>query len=220
MLSPLSPDHLPSVKETRKRIADQLESEKLDNNPKPHLRRTSHELKTRQRQRRTALQAQWQHMEIVQRAERMSLHAAQKKERENPFARAAMAVFGLFDRVPVLRTVLGPLYKNPAVNIEERHRQQNDMLERRYQRERSGLERRQKALSQVEARENKSLARDQRRIKGAAYDEAVKTRERAEEFRDAAEGRAREQGQGMEKPEERKEGQKHKRPRGYGYRPS
>ena len=110
-LAPLTPDHLPSVKETRKRIADQLESEKLDNNPKPHLRRTPHELKARQRERRTALQAEWQHMELVQRAERMSLHAAQKKEREKPFARAAMAVFGLFDRVPVLRTVLGPLIR-------------------------------------------------------------------------------------------------------------
>ena len=79
MLAPLSPDQLPSVKETRKRIADQLESEKLDDNSKPHLRRTPQELKARQRQRRTALQAQWQHMEIVQRAERMSLHAAQKR---------------------------------------------------------------------------------------------------------------------------------------------
>ena len=220
MLSPLSPDQLPSVKETRKRIADQLESEKLDNNPKPHLRRAPQELKARQRERRTALQAEWQHMEIVQRAERMSLHAAQKNEREKPFARAAMAVFGLFDRVPVLRTVLGPLYKNPAVNIEERHRLQNELLERRYRRERSGLERRQKALSQVEARENKSLARDQRRMKGAAYDEAVKKSQRAEDFREAAEGRSREQGQGPEKAEERKEGQRHRRPRGYGYRPS
>ena len=157
-------------------------------------------------------------MEIVQRAERMSLHAAQKNEREKPFARAAMAVFGLFDRVPVLRTVLGPLYKNPAVNIEERHRQQNELLEPRYRRERSGLERRQKALSQVEARENKSLARDQRRMKGAAYDEAVKKSQRAEDFRDAAADVSREQG--PEKPEERKEGQKHRRPRGFGYRPS
>ena len=84
------------------------------------------------------------------------------------------------------------------------------------------LERRQETLSQVEAREDKSLARDQRRIKGAAYDEPVNRRERAEEFREAAADRSREQGPGAEpeKPEEQKQGPKQKRPRGFGYRPS
>ena len=130
-----------------------------------------------------------------------------------------MAVFGLFDRVPVLRTALAPLYKNPAVNIEERHRLQNDMLERRYQRERSALERRQKALSQVEARENKSLARDQRRIKGAAHDEGE---EEPEGRRLPGRCRRPLTGAGTGGGETRgwKQGPKHRRPRGFGYRPS
>lgn len=106
------------------------------------------------------------------------------------------------------------------MNIEERHRLQNEMLERRYEHERRALERKQKALSQVEARENKSLARDQRRIKGAEYDEAVRRSREAETFRDAAADITREHGQDPAQGEDQKQGQKRRRPRGFGYRPS
>jgi len=60
LLAPLRPEDLPSVKETRKRIADQLESDALHENQNPHLRRAPEELKARQAERRVALQGLWQ----------------------------------------------------------------------------------------------------------------------------------------------------------------
>lgn len=74
-------------------------------------------------------------------------------------------MLALLGKVPVLRSVLGPLSKNPKLNMTERHRLENEALDRRYERERANLERRDKALDRVEARENRSLAREQRRLK-------------------------------------------------------
>ena len=106
------------------------------------MRRSKEELRERQAKRRAVSEAQWQKVELAQRQERMALHAAQKQEREKPFARAALFVFGLLDRVSVLKKVLRPLYENPNLNIEERHQQENDLLDRRFARERQVIERR------------------------------------------------------------------------------
>jgi relaxase-like protein len=214
MLAPLNPEELPSVKETRKRIADQMESDALDENQKPHLRRVPEELKARQAERRAALEALWQKAELAQRDERIQLHAAQKRERDRPFARAAMTVFGLLGRVPVLRSVLGPLYKNPSLNIEERHRLENEALDRRYQRERKTLDRRLSALGRVEARENKSLARDQRRLDADLKQERGRA---ADAFGKAASDRGKSEGQGA--TPESKQGPRKSRPRGYRFEP-
>jgi len=215
LLAPLRPEDLPGVKETRKRIADQIESEALDGNPAPHLRRSREELRARQAERRTVLEGQWQKLELAQRQERMALHGAQERERERPFARAAMAVFALFHKVRVLRNVLAPLFKNPSLNMEERHRQQDEALSRRFERERRTLDRRLAALDRVEMRENKSLARDQRRIDALDMDGRMRGKDR-EAFRENAAdiGQKRDQGQ---KPETG-QGQA-RRPKGYGYRP-
>jgi len=217
LLAPLTPEQLPGVKETRKRIADQLDSEALDDVQGPHLRRSPDELRQRQAERRATQHGEWQKVEVAQRDERMALHTAQKREREKPFARAASAVLGLFGKVPVLRRVLGPLYKNPNVNLEERHRLENEALDRRYERERQTLERRLKALARVEARENKSMARDQRRIKGSQYEAAVKQGPQERAFGE----NAADIGKGQEETErtDRKQGQRKRRPRGFTLKP-
>lgn len=220
MLAPLIPQDLPGVKEARARIGDQLETEALDDGPKPHLRRSPEKLKARQAKRRAALASEWQDTETAWREERLALHTAQQRERERPFARAAMAVLALLDRTPVLRTVLAPYYKNPKLNIEERHKQENEALERRYERERRSLERRQNALSRVEARENKSLARDQRRIQGAAYDEAVQRGSDLAELRENAADITQRQGGPSAPKEKEAPSAKQNRPRGLGLRPS
>jgi hypothetical protein len=87
----------------------------------------------------------------------MALHAAHKAEADKPFARAAGAIFALFDLVPGLRSVIAPLRRNPKINPAERHRIENEALERRHQRERLVLDRRTKALSRLEAWELRSL---------------------------------------------------------------
>ena len=96
-------------------------------------------------------------------AERMSLHAAHKAESGKPFARAAGAIFALFDRVPGLRSVIAPLRRNPRINPAERHRIEREAVERRHQRERFALGRRYKALGRLEAREQRSLENAVRR---------------------------------------------------------
>ena len=75
-------------------------------------------------------------------AERMSLHAAHKAESSKPFARAAGAIFALFDRVLGLRSVIAPLRRNPRLNPAERHHIEREAVERRHQRERFALDRR------------------------------------------------------------------------------
>lgn len=76
---------------------------------------------------------------------------------DKPFARAAGAIFALFDRVPGLRSVIAPLRRNPRINPPERQRIEREALERRHQRERLVLGRRRKALARLEAWELRSL---------------------------------------------------------------
>ncbi|MGI8568246.1 MAG: relaxase/mobilization nuclease domain-containing protein [Methylocella sp.] len=114
-------------------------------------------LAARQAARRLRLDGRAQAIETEQSGERMSLHAAHKSEANKPFARAAGAIFALFDRVPGLRSVIAPLRRNPRINPAERHRIEEAALARRHQRERFILERKYKALSRLDARERRSL---------------------------------------------------------------
>jgi hypothetical protein len=72
----------------------------------------------------------------------MSLYAAHKAESDKPFARAAGAIFALFDMVPGLQSVIGTLQRNFELNPAERHRIEREALERRHHRERFALDRR------------------------------------------------------------------------------
>jgi MobA/VirD2-like, nuclease domain len=219
-LAPRTPADLPTVKEVRQRIAAEREVEGLEPEGEPQLRRSPEQLKARQAERKAALTAQRQALELKQRQERMALHAAQKREKDKPFARAASAVLALIGKMPVLRSVLAPLYKNPKVNAAERHRLENEALDRRYERERKNLERSDQALGRVEARENRSLARDQRRL--AEYQQAQRLKASAERHAQIGENAADITQTPAEKAQEQsrkqKQGARRNRPRGYGYR--
>jgi relaxase-like protein len=166
-LAPLTPDNLPSVKQVRRRLDDELDDDALDEEIELALKRSPEELKKRQAERRFELQKQQQKQEFAQREERMALHVAHKKERDKPFARAARVALGMIERVPVLRTVLMPLMKKPLRKIEDQHRAENDALDRRYERESEALGAKGKAFGRIELREGKALRRDQRRIEKA-----------------------------------------------------
>ena len=120
-------------------------------------------LSAQHKARRHKLDGRAQELATTHGAERMSLNAAHKSEAGKPFARAAGAIFALFDRVPGLRSVIAPLRRNPKINPAERHRIEREALERRHQRERLVLERRYKALGRLEARELRSLETEIRR---------------------------------------------------------
>lgn len=219
-LAPLKPEDLPSVEETRARIRQEIEDEALDPSRVPHLKRSPEELKTRQASRRGKLLAERQALELKQRQERLALHSAQKREAGHPFARAASAVLALFGKVPVLRSVLAPLYRNPSLNMDERHPLENEALTRRYERENANLIRREQALGRVELREGKALARDQRRVK--QYEELQRRKAAGEKLSQIAENKAdltgkKEQAAPQQKSSE-KQAVKPRRPRGYGLR--
>jgi hypothetical protein len=219
-LAPLKPEDLPAVKEARARIWQEVTDDALDQNRSPHIKRTPEALRQRQAERRAKLLAARQALELKQRQERMQLHQAHQREAGRPFARAASAVMALFGTVPVLRSVLAPLYRNPNLNMAERHRLEDEALVRRYGREAAGLVRQEQALGRVERRENASLARDRRRV--ARHEEMMRDKAAGERLDQIAENKADLTG-GKEKPAaERKAGEKQgsrpRRPRGYGLR--
>lgn len=185
-LSPRAPADLPDVKSVRARLAKMAEEEALDADELPALRRTEEELRQRQSERRSALTAKAQALELKQRAERLALHKAQEAERTRPFARAARAVMGLVQRVPVLRTVLGPMVGKPVRNLEERHKEENAALEARYERERKPLEGQHRALRLIEKRENRSFAFDRRRVQRAEAMQVKRRADKEQAFRQAA----------------------------------
>lgn len=91
------------------------------------------------------------------------------------------------DRVPGLRSVVGHLRRNPALNVAERHRLENEALDRRHDRERKGIERRAAALDMIEARERRSLIRDLvRETRVEDQLRLAKTEQRAREVRETA----------------------------------
>ena len=157
---PLRPEHLPSVLQIR--VQQQKQAALEPTIVEPRLRRSPDELKSRQSQRRVKMTGKRQELDVHQSAERMALHAAHKSEAGGPFARATIAVFGLFKKLPVLRSVIAPLARNPKFNITERHRLEREALMRRHKRERAVLEKQDGALRRVEARENRSIAFDQK----------------------------------------------------------
>lgn len=120
-------------------------------------------LSAQHKARRHRLDGRAQKLATTHGSERMSFNAAHKSEAGKPFARAAGAIFALFDRVPGLRSVIAPLRRNPKINPAERHRIEREALERRHQRERLVLERRYKALGRLETRELRSLETEIRR---------------------------------------------------------
>lgn len=136
-----------------------------DERLREHARRrgakSAADLKAKQdARRRQAIEARRQQLAIIHASERMALHAVHKAEEGKLFNIVAGKVFTLFDRVPALRSVIAHLRRNPVINAEERHRVENEALDRRHDRERQGIDRRAAALDKIEARERRGLIRD------------------------------------------------------------
>jgi hypothetical protein len=157
-LEPMSAS-IPDVDTAKQSLAREAAETKarIDARVARRMKELSGELAARQKKRRQKIDISRQEMNTVQGGERMSLHAAHKSEARKPFARAAGAIFALFDRVPGLRSVIAPLRRNPKINPAERQRIEEEALSRRHQREQFMLERRYKALGRLESREFRSL---------------------------------------------------------------
>jgi hypothetical protein len=157
-LEPMSAS-IPDVDTAKQALARETADAKarIDARVARRMRELSGELAARQKARRQKLDSSRQEMNTLQGGERMSLHAAHKSEAGKPFARAAGAIFALFDRVPGLRSVIAPLRRNPRINPAERQRIEEEALSRRHQREQFMIERRFKALDRLELRERRSL---------------------------------------------------------------
>jgi len=154
---------LPTVDQARAQQAahDKALAERLREQARARGAKSAADLATKQEaRRRRAIDAKRQALEIVHRAERLSLHAAHKAEQDRLFNRIAGKVFALFDRVPALRSVILPLRRNPAINAGERHRLEDEALDRRHVREQRSIDRRVAALDQIDARERRGLIRD------------------------------------------------------------
>lgn len=187
-------------------------------------------LSAQHKTRRHKLDGRAQELATTHGSERMSLNAAHKSEAGKPFARAAGAIFALFDRVPGLRSVITPLRRNPKINPAERHRIEREALERRHQRERLVLERRYKALGRLEGRELRSLETEIRR---QVYEAEAARELKAETIQDRIEVNKldivlphggmhdpvkKREAEGWKARREKlgtKQGHKHKRPKGY-----
>jgi hypothetical protein len=157
-LEPMSAS-IPDIDTAKQALARETAEAKarIDARVARRMKELSGALAARQKARRQKLDISRQEMNTLQGGERMSLHAAHKSEARKPFARAAGAIFTLFERVPGLRSVIAPLRRNPKINPAERQRIEEEALSRRHQREQFLLERRYKALGRLESREFRSL---------------------------------------------------------------
>lgn len=158
-LAPLTPGDLPSVAQARETIKERQKAfdDIVRARVNERLKDTTRRLSDVQSKRRTQLDLKWQQVELIQRSERLALHAAQKSEMQRPFARAAATVFALFGRIPALRSVLRPLLHNPALNPLQRHSLGRAALDRRHVREKSAIAREGEVLAKLEAKERQSL---------------------------------------------------------------
>jgi hypothetical protein len=162
-LEALPPESLPTVEQAQAQQAarDKALMERLREQARARGAKSAADLDAKQEaRRRKAIDAKRQALEVIHRAERLSLHAAHKAEQDRLFNRIAGKVFALFDRVPALRSVILPLRRNPAINSAERHRLEDEALDRRHARENRAIDRRAAALDQIDARERRGLIRD------------------------------------------------------------
>ena len=189
-LAGLPPVNLPDVEQARAQQAehDKALAERLREKARARGAKSAADLAAKQEaRRRKVIDARRQALEVIQRAEKLSLHATHKAEQGKLFNKVAGKVFALFERVPALRSVILPLRRNPAINAGERHRIENDALERRHAREQRSIDRRARALDMIDARERRGLIRDL--VRQARADDLVReaqVRQREDEFRDTA----------------------------------
>lgn len=164
-LAPLTPDQCPDVEEAKHLIDEQARGEadrqREEDRQRMQAQKDAAEaaLDRKQRERRIKLAGVEQELLTRQAAEKLSLHAAQWEEGQGLVFRMRSAVAKLIERTSGLRSVLGPLQKKIHLDPRERHTLEWKALAQRHERERRDLEREKTLLSQIEARERKSLDR-------------------------------------------------------------
>jgi len=162
-LAGLPAENLPTVEAAKaQQIArQQAIDERLREQARARGAKSAADLKAKQEaRRRRQIEGKRQQLAITHAAERMALHAAHKAEEGKLFNIIAGRMFALFERVPALRSVIAHLRRNPAINAAERHRIEEEALDRRHAREQKGLDRSAAALDKIEARERRGLVRD------------------------------------------------------------
>jgi len=162
-LADMPPESLPTVAEAQAQQAARQKAvdERLREKARQRGAKSAADLAAKQQARRNKLiEARRQQLAMTHASERMAMHAAHKAEQGRIFNIIAGKVFDLFDRVPGLRSVIAPLRRNPAINAAERHRIEDEALQRRHQRETNAIDRRADALDKIEARERRGLVRD------------------------------------------------------------
>lgn len=159
----LPTDNLPTVEaaQAQQKARQSAVDERLREKARTRGAKSAADLKAKQEsRRRRAIDDRRQALEVIHRAERLSLSVAHKAEQGQLFNVIAGKVFTLFERVPALRSVIAHLRRNPAINADERHRQEDEALDRRHERESLTIDRRAAALDKIEARERRGLIRD------------------------------------------------------------
>lgn len=189
-LADLPAESLPMVEaaQAQQKARQQAVDERLREKARQRGAKSAADLKARQEtRRRRAIDAKRQALEVTHRAERLSLHAAHKAEQDRLFNVIAGKVFALFERVPALRSVISHLRRNPAINAAERHRLEDEALDRRHERERRGIDRRAAALDNIEVRERRGLIRDLvRQTRVEDIQRQAQTEQREREARETA----------------------------------
>jgi hypothetical protein len=102
-------------------------------------------------------------MLLTQQQERLALHSAQLAETSGVMFRMRSKVADLISGTPALQSVLGHISSRVGLDPRERHRLENEALERRHEREKIALEGQKKALDKIDRRERASLERDLKR---------------------------------------------------------
>lgn len=189
-LALLPPETLPTVEaaQAQQKARQQAVDDRMREKARARGAKSAADLAARQQARRSrVIEGKRQQLAVTHAAERMSLHAAQLAEDSKVFNIIAGKLFGLFERVPALRSVIGPLRRNPAINAAERHRLESEALDRRHARERYSIDRRAAALDMIETRERRGLIRDL--VRQARVDDVqrqARTEQRGREARETA----------------------------------
>jgi hypothetical protein len=155
------------LREKAREQADEVQNE---------LRRYESQLREKLRRlhetRREKLAAETRAMKARQGEEKMLLIAAHMEQQARFSFKVRRGVMGLIERVPGLRSVLGPLQKL-GLDPKVQQAREKDALAARHEREAREIARKERALEKIEARERQSLERKVKRKRRLSEGDAL-----------------------------------------------
>lgn len=155
------------LREKAREQADEIEDQ---------VRRYESQLRAKLRRvhesRREKLAAETRAMKARQGEEKMLLIAAHMEQQARFSFKVRRGVVGLIERVPGLRSVLGPLQKL-GLDPDVQQAREKDALASRHAREAREMERKERALEKIEARERQSLERKVKRKRRLSEGDAL-----------------------------------------------